>query len=59
MRGFALAALLVVCEGAWAGPPQAGLKIEVSVVDQDKLAVPAVRLQLKSGESPVARPGYR
>ena len=53
MRGFALAALLVFVGGAWAGPPQAGLKVEVSVIDQDKLAVPAVRLQLKSGESAV------
>src|SRR6185369_10428847 len=53
MRGLALAALLVFVGGAWAGPPQAGLKVEVSVIDQDKLAVPAVRLQLKSGESAV------
>jgi len=29
------------------------LKVEVSVTDQDKLAVPAVRLQLKSGETAV------
>jgi hypothetical protein len=53
MRGLALAALLVFVGGAWAGPPQAGLKVEVSVIDQDKLAVPAVRLQLKSGETAV------
>src|SRR4030095_8620210 len=53
MGGFALAALLTFFGGAWAGPPQAGLKVEVSVTDQDKLAVPAVRLQLKSGETAV------
>jgi hypothetical protein len=53
MRGFALAALLMFVEAAWAGPPQAGPKVEVSVIDQDKLAVPAVRLQLKSGDAVV------
>ena len=36
---------------AWADPPQAGLKIEVSVIDQSKLAVPAVRVQLKSASA--------
>ena len=51
MRGFAFAALLAFLETAWAGPPQAGLKVEVSVIDQDKLAVPAVRLQLRAGDA--------
>src|SRR5216684_1660529 len=51
MRGLALAALLAFAEAAWAGPPQAGLKVEVSVIDQDKLAVPAVRLQLKYSDA--------
>jgi hypothetical protein len=32
---------------ASANPPQAGLKFEVTVADQGKLAVPAVRVQLK------------
>jgi hypothetical protein len=49
MRGFALAALFAFGVAGWAGPPQASLKIEVAVVDQSKLAVPAVRVQLKSG----------
>ena len=57
MKGPALAALLVFGVAAWAGPPQAGLKIEVSVVDQSKLAVPGVRVQLKSGDAaPIATP---
>src|ERR1017187_2682494 len=57
MKGPALAALLVFGWPAWAGPPQAGLKIEVSVVDQSKLAVPGVRVQLKSGDAaPIAAP---
>ena len=52
--GLALVALLVV-GAAWAGPPQADLKIEVSVIDQSKLAVPAVRVELKSaGAVPIA-----
>ena len=50
MRGFALTALLAF-GAAWAGPPQAGLKIEVSVIDQSKLAVPAVRVELKAGDA--------
>src|ERR1035441_8839550 len=36
---------------AWAGPPQEGLQIEVSVIDQSHLAVPAVRVQLNSGDA--------
>jgi TonB dependent receptor len=51
MRGSGLAALLVFGVAAWAGPQQAGLQIEVSVIDQSKLAVPAVRIQLKAGDS--------
>src|SRR6266702_4177683 len=50
MRGVTFAALLAV-QAAWAGPPQAGLKIEVSVVDQSRLAVPAVRVQLKPADA--------
>ena len=53
MRGFAFAAAVAVGTAVWAGPPQTGLKIEVSVVDQSKLAVPAVRVQLKSGATPL------
>ena len=34
---------------AWAVPPQTGLKIEVSVADQSKLAVPGLRLELHAG----------
>ena len=51
MRGFALAALVVIGVAAWAGPPQADLKIEVSVVDQSKLAVLAVRVELRQGDA--------
>src|ERR1035441_6621742 len=51
MRGLALAGLLEIGAAAWAGPPQAGLKIAVSVIDQSKLAVPGVRVQLKSGDA--------
>src|ERR1017187_2332114 len=51
MKGLALAALVVFAVAAWAGPPQAGLKIEVSVFDQSKLAVPGVRVQLKIGDA--------
>ena len=51
MRGFALAALLAFGAAAWARPPQAGLKIEVSVADQSKLAIPGVRLRLQSGDA--------
>jgi hypothetical protein len=42
MRGFGLAALLAFGVAAWAGPPQAGLQVEVTVIDQSKLAVPVV-----------------
>jgi len=39
----------------WAGQPRAGLKIEVSVIDQSRLAVPAVRLQLTTADAaPIA-----
>ena len=48
--GLALTALLTL-GAAWAAPPQAGLKIEVSVIDQSKLAVPAVRVELKAGDA--------
>src|ERR1035441_8189294 len=42
-------------QGEGPAAPQAGLEIEVSVVDQSKLAVPAVRVQLKSGDvAPIA-----
>ncbi len=51
-RVIRLALLFGLGASAWAAPPQAGLKIEVSVVDQSKLAVPAVRVELKCGESP-------
>ena len=51
-RAICLAVLFGLGTGGWAAPPQAGLKIEVSVVDQSKLAVPAVRVALKCGESP-------
>ena len=55
MRGHAVAAVLALGVAAWAGPPQPALKIEIAVVDQSKLAVPAVRLQLKSGgDAPIA-----
>uniref|UniRef100_Q01SF8 TonB-dependent transporter Oar-like beta-barrel domain-containing protein n=1 Tax=Solibacter usitatus (strain Ellin6076) TaxID=234267 RepID=Q01SF8_SOLUE len=50
-RGFVLAAVLVLGVAGLASPPQAGLNFEVSVVDQAKLAVPAVRVQLKSGDT--------
>ncbi len=50
-RVLALAAVLVFGVAASASPPQAGLNFEVSVVDQGKLAVPAVRVQLKSGDA--------
>ena len=50
LGGPALTALLVL-GAAWAAPPQSGLKIEVSVIDQSKLAVPAVRLELKAGDA--------
>ena len=53
-RGFALAAFFAFVAASWAGPPQASLKIEVAVADQSKLAVPAVRVQLKSGEGTLA-----
>ena len=56
--GLALTALLVF-GAAWAGPPQAGLKIEVSVIDQSNLAVPAVRVELKAAGACPDRPGYR
>lgn len=45
MRGVTLAAILALGVG-WAGPPQGGLNIEISVLDQGKLAVPAVRIHL-------------
>jgi hypothetical protein len=51
-RGLALAAVLVFGVAGLASPPQAGLNFEVSLVDQAKLAVPAVRVQLKSGDAP-------
>ena len=55
-RRFALAALLAFGVAAWAGQPQPEIKIAVSVVDQSRLAVPAVRLQLKSGDAaPILR----
>jgi hypothetical protein len=55
IRGLALAVLWVYGAAAWAGPPQAVPKIEVSVIDQSKLAVPGVRVQLKSGDAaPIA-----
>ncbi len=47
-RGLSLTALILFGVAAWAGPPQADLKIEVSVIDQSKLAVPAVRVQLQA-----------
>ena len=55
MRGLALAAVLAFGVAVWAGPPQPAVKIEIAVVDQSKLAVPAVRLQLTSGgDAPIA-----
>ncbi len=56
MRGFALAALFALGLAAWAGQSQESLKIEVSVIDQSHLAVPAVGVQLTSGDAaPMAR----
>src|ERR1022692_2071418 len=52
MRGLALAAVLAFGVAVWPGPPQPAVKIEIAVVDQSKLAVPGVRLQLKSGGDP-------
>lgn len=47
-RGLALAAVLVVGAVLSASPPQAGLSFEVSVADQEKLAVPGVRVELRT-----------
>jgi hypothetical protein len=56
MRGFALVALFALGLGAWAAQSRESLKIEVSVIDQSHLAVPAVRVQLKSGDAaPISR----
>jgi hypothetical protein len=46
-----LAALWAFGAAAWAGPPRAGPQIELSVVDQSKLAVPGARLQLKAADT--------
>jgi hypothetical protein len=51
MRGVALVALFAFAVTAWAAPPQAGLKIEISIVDQSNLAVPAVRVELKAADA--------
>ncbi|MCU1232864.1 MAG: hypothetical protein JWP63_831 [Candidatus Solibacter sp.] len=50
-RGIVLAAVWLFGVAALASPPQAGLSFEVSVSDQGKLAVPGVRVQLKSGDA--------
>jgi hypothetical protein len=37
---------------ALAGPPQAGIQLDVTVVDQSKLAVPEVRVELRNPPAP-------
>jgi hypothetical protein len=47
LRGFAAAAI-VFGAAALASPPQDGLKLEVTVYDQSRLAVPGVRVELQA-----------
>ena len=46
LRGFAGAAFWIFGVVALASPPQAGLQLDVAIVDQSKLAVPGVRVEL-------------
>ena len=52
LRGFVRAAALLYGVSALASPPQAGLQLEIAVVDQSKLAVPGVRVELQSLPAP-------
>jgi hypothetical protein len=52
LRGFAGAAFLLYGVTALAGPPQAGVQLDVAVMDQSKLAVPGVRVELLSPPEP-------
>jgi hypothetical protein len=52
LRGFAGAAFWLYGVTALASPPQAGLQLDVAVVDQSKLAVPGVRVELQSPPAP-------
>src|SRR5215471_1398768 len=52
LRGFAGAAALLYGVSALASPPQAGLQLEIAVIDQSKLAVPGVRVELQSPPAP-------
>jgi hypothetical protein len=55
MTGFALAALFAFGLAAQGGQSLTGIKIEVTVTDQSRLAVPAVRVQLKLADAtPIA-----
>src|SRR5437870_4786416 len=48
LRGFAGAAVYVFGVTALASPPQAGLQLDVAVIDQTKLAVAGVRVELQA-----------
>lgn len=53
-RGFTSALVLSLWVTALSGAPQTGRQLDVMVRDQGNLAVPGVRLELKSGDKSVA-----
>jgi hypothetical protein len=52
LRGFAGAVFLLFGVTAPASPPQAGVQLDVAVIDQSKLAVPGVRIELQAPPDP-------
>ena len=59
LRGFARAAVFFIGVTAQAGPPQAGLQLDVSVVDQSKLAFDSIvqRIRAAAETSSAPKPG--
>ena len=53
--GKVLAALVCLCTAAFAIPVPAGLAVDLVVLDEQHLPVPAVEIQIKSGPTVVAK----
>src|SRR5947209_12958023 len=53
-RGFTGALFLLACVSTLFGATQTGRQLDLTVRDQANLAVPGVRLVLKTGDSPIA-----
>jgi hypothetical protein len=55
LGGKVLPALVCLCAAAFANPMPAGLAVDLVVLDEQRLPVPAVEIQIKSGPTVVAK----